>query len=59
MQEQDNPLLREILDQATELPPGERSAFLDSACNGNRQMRAEIESLLASLDSKEEAGKEP
>jgi hypothetical protein len=46
----DNPQLREILDQASELSPDKRPAFLTEACGGNEQLRAEIESLLRALD---------
>ena len=34
--------------QAADLPPGERSLFLDSTCDGDSDLRAEIESLIAS-----------
>ena len=36
-----------LFDEAAELPPAERSAFLDSACAGDAGLRAEVESLLA------------
>ena len=39
--------VRQILEQALELPPGERSRFLDEACNSDTGLRAEVESLLA------------
>ena len=59
MNEQDNPQLREVLAQAAEVPPAERSAFLDKACSGNAELRAEIDSLLRSLESKGEFLGEP
>ena len=39
--------VKEIVGNALESPPGERSAFLDSACSGDLDLRAEAESLLA------------
>lgn len=41
----------ELLDQAMELSPGERAAFLDRECNGDAALRREIESLLAAHDA--------
>ena len=35
-----------ILDEALDLPPGERAAFLDRACGGDAQLRALVERLL-------------
>lgn len=40
--------VREVLAHALELPRGERASFLDSACEGNNDLRAEVESLLQS-----------
>jgi serine/threonine-protein kinase len=37
-----------IFDEAIERPPSERRAFLDEACVGAPEVRAEVESLLAS-----------
>ena len=50
MQKQDNPRLREILDQASELPREQRGTFLETACAGDEKLRDEIKSLLAELD---------
>jgi WD40 repeat protein/serine/threonine protein kinase len=36
-----------LFDQAVELPPGERDAFLDAACAGDADLRTEVASLLA------------
>ncbi|HEX6903845.1 MAG TPA: protein kinase [Thermoanaerobaculia bacterium] len=36
-----------LLDQALDLPPEERSAFLDSACADDPDLRADVEALLA------------
>ena len=47
----DDPRVRDILDRATELPAEQRPAFLDSACGSDTALRAEVESLLRSLDS--------
>src|SRR5262249_57382191 len=35
-----------LLDGAVALPPPERAAFLDAACEGEPTLRAELESLL-------------
>jgi eukaryotic-like serine/threonine-protein kinase len=36
-----------IFQAALDLPPGERSAFLSKACDGDEHLRGEVESLLA------------
>jgi serine/threonine protein kinase len=45
--------VREILDRAIDLPPNERSAYVDQTCTGDAELRGEVESL---LDSHERAG---
>jgi non-specific serine/threonine protein kinase/serine/threonine-protein kinase len=40
--------VKEILNQALDTPEADRAAFLEQACNGDREVRAEVESLLAS-----------
>src|SRR5438094_1661606 len=35
-------------EQALELPPGERPGFLQKSCNGDEELRREVESLLDS-----------
>lgn len=42
--------VREILDQAIEKDASERSRYLDQACNGDSELRSEVESLLRSHD---------
>ena len=42
--------IREVLERALELAPGERSAFLGSACSSDKSLRQEVEALLASGD---------
>ena len=44
------PPLDEILARAAELAPGARSAYLDEACDGDGQLRAEAASLLEVLE---------
>jgi len=39
--------VREILEQALELAPGRRSAYLQEACAGNAALRLEVETLIA------------
>jgi eukaryotic-like serine/threonine-protein kinase len=41
------PKLERIYNQALELDPADRSAFLSEACQGDRELRDKIESLLA------------
>lgn len=43
--------IKELFGSALEQEPGERSAFLRSACGQDQDLRAELESLLASFDS--------
>ena len=40
--------VREILEQALELAPGDRAAYLEKACVGDRALRSEVDSLIAS-----------
>ncbi len=44
---------KQILEEALRYPPERRNAYLDVACSGDRELRAEVESLIA---SHEEAG---
>jgi WD40 repeat protein len=39
--------VQRLFDQAVVLPPEQRAAFLETACAGDPQLRAELESLLA------------
>jgi serine/threonine protein kinase len=41
------PKIKEIVAEALEREPSERSAFLDQACSQHGELRAEVESLLA------------
>jgi serine/threonine protein kinase len=42
--------IREVLEEAQELEPAQRSAFLDRACWSDESLRQEVEVLLASSD---------
>ena len=42
--------IRDVLEKALELAPGERSAFLERVCASDRLLRQEVETLLASSD---------
>jgi serine/threonine protein kinase/Tfp pilus assembly protein PilF len=44
---------KQILEEALQLAPGERQEYLDLACGADRDLRAEVDSLIA---SHEEAG---
>jgi eukaryotic-like serine/threonine-protein kinase len=39
--------IREVLEKGLELPPDERSAFLDATCSSDPALRNEVEALLA------------
>ena len=45
--------VREIFDSALRRKPEERQNFVHEACDGNKTLLAEVQSLLASLDSAE------
>jgi serine/threonine protein kinase len=40
--------IRDVLERALELAPGERSAYLNQACSSDPSLRQEVETLLAS-----------
>ena len=42
--------INDLFQSATELPPQERATFLDEACHGDKGLRREVESLLASYE---------
>jgi serine/threonine protein kinase/tetratricopeptide (TPR) repeat protein len=42
--------IRDVLEKALDLAPGERSAFLERVCASDRLLRQEVETLLASSD---------
>jgi len=42
---------KEIFDEARHLAPGLRASFIDTECAGDKQIRAEVEMLLASYES--------
>ncbi|MBZ5689605.1 MAG: tetratricopeptide repeat protein [Acidobacteriia bacterium] len=44
------PRIKEIVGAALEREPGERGAFLDKACSQDKELRAEVDSLLAAHD---------
>ena len=49
--------VRAIFEEALELPPPGRTAYLDSSCSGRPLLRAEVEELLQSADTSQ--GLEP
>jgi len=53
---QDWQRLQELFDQAVELAPQDRAAFLASACAGLPELRQRIESLLASFGGETQVG---
>lgn len=42
--------VQQVFTQASVLPPTDRAAFLEQACQGDARLRAEVESLLAHAD---------
>jgi len=42
--------VKAVLDNVLEIAPPERDAFLDQACDGDQELRQEVESLLAAGD---------
>ena len=40
-----------LFDEALDLPPDERMAFLDGACDGDEALREEVEALLAACEN--------
>src|SRR5687767_7831440 len=44
--------VKEIFNSALELPPEERSAYLDDACGADNDLRSEVEKLLDSYRSR-------
>jgi serine/threonine protein kinase/Tol biopolymer transport system component len=42
--------IRDVLEKALELAPGERSGYLNQACSSDPSLRQEVETLLASSD---------
>ena len=45
--EHDDPVLWNLLDRAAALPLDQRKAFLDAACAGDPERRAQVEAVLA------------
>ena len=46
--------VKEIFSEASELEPHKRPQYLDTACGEDAQLRAEVEKLLAALDSSDD-----
>jgi len=42
---------KQLLEEALRLSPDERPQYLDSACGSDRQLRADVESLIASHEA--------
>ena len=42
--------VKQILDEAADLSQAERSVYLDKACEGDANLRHEVESLLKHLE---------
>ncbi len=45
--------VKELFAEAADLEPQARASFLDSACDGNDELRAELDSLLAESEAEE------
>ena len=48
-----------VLDGALDLPPGQRAAFLDTACGSDAELRAEVDRMLRALDQAGEFLEDP
>jgi eukaryotic-like serine/threonine-protein kinase len=46
--------INDLFQSAAELPPRERAAFVDEACHGDKGLRRDVESLLASYERAED-----
>ena len=42
--------VKEVLQSVLELAPSDRAAFIDQACDGDKALRQEVETLLAADD---------
>ena len=51
--------VKEIVGSAVERPPAERSAYLDSACSHDSELRKEVESLLAAYQDSDRLSEAP
>ena len=51
--------IKEIVGAALELEPSQREAYLDEACSQDHELRAEVESLLASYDEADDFSVHP
>jgi len=51
--------IKELVDEALELEPKERSAFLDQVCPGDSGLRREVESLVSSFEKAGDFMKSP
>jgi eukaryotic-like serine/threonine-protein kinase len=59
MPENDWDKIKELVDEALELKPEERSAFLDEVCPGDSGLRREVESLVSSFEKAGDFMKSP
>jgi eukaryotic-like serine/threonine-protein kinase len=53
------PRIKEIVGAALELEPSQREAYLDEACSQDRELRTEVESLLAAYDEADDFSLHP
>jgi serine/threonine protein kinase len=53
------PRIKEIVGAALELEPSQREAYLDQACSQDRELRTEVESLLAAYDEADDFSLHP
>src|SRR6202040_4077732 len=50
--------IKDLFGEALELEGAERNAFLDQACDGDRSLRREVDSLLSASDPATHSGPE-
>src|SRR5712672_1009792 len=51
--------VEELFHAALELDPGERETFLNDACNGDSELRHEVQTLVAAVNQKSEFMNQP
>lgn len=54
MEAKDLPRIEQLFHSALEVPPAKRAAFLARECEGEPEVRAEVESLIAMLEKRED-----
>src|SRR5690349_20194782 len=59
MADKDLHYVESVFHTALNLPPQERSAYLEGACNGDRRLYVEVSSLISALERSEDFLNDP